>query len=122
MFNTVTVTVVVVAHCPVFGVKVYVPEAVLMHGPVTFNHEIKAAFLYGIGKRLSVEQTPDRDPTEEFPDIMIAGLKGLRPSNVFKNLTERGLGVSAFDRLWRSIYLAGYHSQKISGHWSVESE
>ena len=99
---------------------VLVPEACVRHGAISLHHELKTAWLYGVGKRLSIEHTPGREPYEEFPDIAVAALKALRPDRVAKNIYSQGLAVAALDATWQSIYIAGYHAQKRTGRWTVD--
>jgi len=103
------------------GLKVgFVPESVILHDPVALKHELRTAFLYGVGKRLSVEHTPDRQSVEGLWDITVAAFKGLSPRSVISKLREYGPGVMLLERAWRVLYLAGYHAQKHTGRWSVQ--
>jgi hypothetical protein len=98
----------------------YVPEAVVCHEPVTLRHDLRAAFLYGIGKRLSIEHTPGRVPYEEFPDIAIAALKGALPSNLARKVQREGMSQATLDIMWQAFYIAGYHAQKRTNKWTLE--
>ncbi len=97
----------------------FVPEAVINHDPVSLQHELKAAFLYGIGKRLSIENTPDRLPDEEVQDIVRSIFEGAKPRNIMRKIAEQGIDGTSLDILWQTIYLTGYHAQKSTKHWSV---
>lgn len=103
-------------HQAGIGLKL-VPEAEIVHGPIDLAHELRAAFFYGIGKRLSVEHTPGRLTPEEFPDFVINALRA--PLRVRENLQSTGPAGLGLDALWQAIYLAGYHAQKKLGRWTI---
>jgi hypothetical protein len=95
----------------------FVPEAKILHGPVDLGHELRSAFYYGIGKRLSVEHTPGRATPEEFPDCIINALHS--PRRIRENLQSVGVAGFVLDAVWQGIYLTGYHRQKHTGAWSI---
>lgn len=97
----------------------YVPEAIIRHDPVSLDHELRAAFLYGVGKRLSIEHTPDRQPYEEFPTIAMNALRGVLPHNMLKKGRTLGWDVAVLDSAWQIVYHAGYHAQKRTQKWTV---
>lgn len=104
------------------GIEVaFVPEAVVLHEPIGLNHELKAAFLYGVGKRLSVEHTPGREPVEEFPEIILDALNAVLPKNAASKIICDGLDIALLDTAWRVAYLSGYHAQKNTGHWTLKA-
>lgn len=98
----------------------YVPDAILHHDPVSLSHELKCAFLYGVGKRLSVENTPGRTADEELGIV----LRNLKQSFGFEGashtIQDHGLDTVALGVVWRGLYLAGYHAQKTLGKWSTD--
>lgn len=103
------------------GVSVsYVPEAVLMHDAITLRHELRTAFYYGIGKRLSVEQNPDRPSTEDFPGALLDFMKELSPSTLQETAYQIGVPATILSSVWRAIYLGGYNAQKHFDRWSVD--
>jgi hypothetical protein len=95
----------------------FVPDAQIVHGPIDLPHELRAAFYYGIGKRLSVEHTPGRETPEEFPDFIINALKA--PLRVRENLHSVGVAGLLLDTVWQGIYISGYHAQKTLGKWTI---
>lgn len=98
----------------------YVPEAVVLHDPVALQHELKCAFRYGIGKRLSVEHTPSRPSSEELAVVFASLVKGLSIGHMVETVKGRGLDDIALSALWRIVYLGGYHAQKRLGYWTVD--
>jgi GT2 family glycosyltransferase len=99
----------------------YVPEAIICHDLVSLSHELKCAFLYGVGKRLSVENTPGRPAIEEFSAIAQRALSGETLKEICKTAAEKDLGSLALATIWRTLYLTGYHAQRQTGRWAVPS-
>ena len=101
-----------------YGIELaFVPDAEIVHGPVNLSHELRAAFKYGIGKRLSVEHTPGRETPEEFPECVINAFTS--PLRIRENLKSSGFAGLLLDTVWQGIYLAGYHAQKSLGRWTI---
>ena len=98
----------------------YVEEAVIVHDAITMQHELRAAFFYGIGKRLSIEHTPGRQPREEAAQVLRDVLKAIRPDHMAHRINSTGADVVMLDTIWQAIYLAGYHAQKRTGNWTVK--
>lgn len=98
----------------------YVSEAVVHHDSVSLGHELRCAFLYGVGKRLSIENTPGRIPDEEFPAVIRAIAKGGTLKKALKNVGEYGLDGAMLAAAWRTLYLTGYHAQKRLGRWAID--
>lgn len=99
----------------------YVPDAVVRHDPVTLMHELKCAFLYGVGKRLSVEHTPGREPSEEIPQIIRAMVERRFVDSHEDALSGDGIGEFIIASAWRALYLTGYQAQKRLHFWTVAS-
>ncbi len=95
----------------------FVPDAQIVHGPIHLPHELRAAFYYGVGKRLSVEHTPGRETPEEFPGFLINALKA--PLRIRENLQSSGVAGLLLDTVWQGIYISGYHAQKLLGKWTI---
>ena len=100
----------------------YVPEAVVQHEPITLSHELRAAFLYGVGKRLSIENTPDRVPYEELPDVLKRAVLSMNPANIVRKIREQGVEISALNLAWNAYYLSGYHAQKHTKKWTLPED
>lgn len=100
----------------------YVPEAVVFHDPISLRHELHSAFLYGIGKRLSIEHTPGRESSEELSIVLGGLVKNNMLKTVRDSLAERGIDGTLLEVTWQSLYLAGYHSQKRLGCWTVDHQ
>lgn len=100
----------------------YVPEAVIFHDPVPLRHELKCAFLYGVGKRLSIENTPGRPSTEELRFILSGLVKGHELKNLRRRFEDGDVAGLALAAAWRTIYLTGYHAQKHLNLWAVEEQ
>ena len=102
------------------GVPVsYIPDAILFHDTINLDHELRTAFYYGIGKRLSVEQNPNRPSTEDLPKAAIDFIKEFHPQNLADSVSQIGKAATVLQLAWRVIYLSGYNAQKISGRWTV---
>jgi GT2 family glycosyltransferase len=90
----------------------YQKKAIVYHDPITLRHEIKCAFLYGAGKRLSIISTPERVAEEDFYNYA----KSFRPlsslARSIDSIRKNGFVYFLFSGLWRSCYLLGYASQK----------
>lgn len=97
----------------------YVPDAIIYHDPVSLHHELRCAFLYGIGKRLSIEQTPGRIPTEEFISLAQSLLSKKLLKSIRSSINDKGIDGAILAGVWRTLYLSGYHSQKKLDWWSV---
>ena len=98
----------------------YVPEAVVYHDPISLGHELRCSFRYGIGKRLSVEHTPSRPSSEELR-IVLGGLAKVSTAReLARSITENGIDSTLLAIAWRTLYIAGYHAQKHTGHWTVD--
>lgn len=100
----------------------YVPDAVLYHNPVALKHELRCALLYGAGKRLSIEHTPGRDPTEELSMIARRIIDGTTFRAMHETVHEKDLGGAVLSAIWRTLYLAGYHIQKHTKRWSLPED
>jgi len=103
------------------GVSVsFVPEAVLMHDAISLAHELRTAFYYGVGKRLSIEENPGRPSSEDFPGSIISFMKEISPEALQKTSSQIGIPATLLNSIWRIIYLSGYNAQKHLDRWSVD--
>lgn len=96
----------------------FVPDAEIWHGPVSLSHELRCGFLYGVGKRLSMDNDATRPSREDFSIL----LKNIVAASTYRDAAQRvseyGLGGTLLATAWRTLYYAGYHAQKYSGNWT----
>ncbi len=82
----------------------YDPDAKIYHDALTFKKDLKSAFNYGLGRRISAELKIDKKPTG-----LIKGLsKYLLPG-----IKKKGFCVGIYLYIWRIVILFGYNYQRI---------
>ena len=105
------------------GVPVqYVPEAEVWHGPVSLKHELRCGFLYGVGKRLSVEHNPDRIAREDPAQLFRTLTSPATYAAALERARQNGIPATLLAGAWRTLYYAGYYAQKHSQRWTLEED
>lgn len=98
----------------------YLPEAEVWHGPVSLKHELRCGFLYGIGKRLSVENNEGRSAPEDLSELLKKMVTPATYLAAAQRLAERGVSATVLATVWRTLYYAGYHAQKQTQRWTLD--
>lgn len=98
-----------------------VTDAVVVHDAVSLRHELRCAFQFGVGKRLSVENTSGRPSKEELGLVLSSLVKMGNVRKAIDFIGHSGLDAALLQSVWRVLYLTGYHAQKRTGRWSLEN-
>lgn len=98
----------------------YVEDATINHPPVPVKHDLKGAFLIGVGKRRAVELGL-RDGSEDIGPTVHRIISGKTFRDRADLLWEKGTETLFYKFLWDTIYNAGYNLRKHGLSSSIEA-
>lgn len=95
-------------------------SAKLYHPAIPLKHDLKGAFLIGVGKRRAVDAGA-RTGDEDILPTLKRLITGLSTQNKFDILKKKGLGTLIYMFVWDIFYYAGYYLRRLRCSERIEN-